>query len=124
MNPAYIVAALLDEAVNPAMLTAPERRKINNALRPTGLDGNGRFDGLGRAISAANNAMSPFGISTDMVTGDLLLGDQGSRVFTLIRTFTQGAEHEGQDPVELKNSRLSFSWYKMNNGYEVVAYAS
>lgn len=109
--------SLLDEMVNPVLLAVPERRGINRSMNQLGLDGNGRFHSLSEAIRKANEAMRPYGISTDMISGDMLLGSTGNRRFTMVRTTNESSQ--------IVNSFFVFTWMKMETGmYEVLAYVS
>ncbi len=109
-------------------LTKPERRIIQNSLTKYGLDGNGRFGNTSKAIVALSNALGDVGFSLDMVAGDILLGDKGSRLLPFrknLDTIKIGEEHP-----EVENSRIYFNWEKLGTDkeghpvFEVLCYPS
>jgi hypothetical protein len=115
---------------NPNIISAAERRKINNIIhkRPE-LGGNVKFPqhgGKSKAIGILANALKEAGFVLDMVTGDLLLGDKGSRMLTFRRESTNPDPFiEGE---EIKNSAIHFNWENLGTqedpNFEIVAYAS
>ena len=105
-------------------LSKPERNAISNAFAKMGLDGNGRFETKGKALSAVVAALDSLGFNLDMVSGDIILGDQGSRMLLFRRKNTEGADAFDEQP-EIANSRIVFTWELMGqNRFEVLAYAS
>jgi hypothetical protein len=118
-----------NEAERDGTLKADERKAINNEItKHKELDGNVKVDSLGKALTVLTNALYKVGYNLDMVTGDILLGDKGSRLLTFHRKSTS------PDPfvkgTEIENSRISFNWEVTSTDdsglkrYEVVAYAS
>jgi hypothetical protein len=95
-----------------------ERNKIHNEFKKLGVDGNGRFGNVSKGISVVSTALDNVGFDLDMVTGDILLGDKGSRMLPYRR------KNVGQENPEIKNSRIVFNWYKDASGYEIQCYAS
>lgn len=97
------------------------RNKITTKFNASGLGGTGRFQSKGAAISAINAALEATGsgLFLDAVPGDILLGDEGSRVLPLYSNM--------QNPTE--TARLLFSWYRRDpdgphDNYEVVSYVT
>jgi hypothetical protein len=118
-----------NEAESDGTLKANERKAINNEItKHKELDGNVKVDSLGKALTVLTNALDKVGYNLDMVTGDILLGDKGTRMLTFRRKSTS------PDPfiegTEIENSRISFNWEVTSTDdsgikrYEVVAYAS
>ena len=105
-----------------AFLKAPERNKINNAMRKNPIfSGNTRVHEVADAISPLAEALRSVGFTLDMVTGDLLLGGKGTRHLTFRRTHPDSYE---EFPV-IENSRISLNWEELEPGrVEVIAYAS
>lgn len=109
-------------------LTKPERRMITDSLTQYGLDGNGRFGNTSKAITALSRALDAVGFQLEMVAGDILLGDKGSRLLPFrkeLETIKIGEEHP-----EVENSRIYFNWEKLgtdkegNPVFEVLCYPS
>lgn len=105
-------------------LSASERRMIGKAFAERGLDGNGRFEKKEGGLGAITDALNSLGFQLDMVSGDLILGDKGTRAFIFRRVNTPG-----QDPFtqkdEIPNSRIVFNWELLSpNKFEILAYAS
>jgi hypothetical protein len=119
-----------NEAESEETLKADERRAINNEIHKHGeLGGNIKVDSLGKALTVLTKALDSVGYTLDMVTGDLLLGDKGTRMLTFRRKSTNPDPYvEGP---EIENSRISFNWEVTSKEsdygpkkYEVVAYTS
>lgn len=118
-----------NEAESDGTLKANERRAINNEItKHKELDGNVKVDSLGKALTVLTNALDKVGYNLDMVTGDILLGDKGSRLLTFRRKST--SPDPFTEGTEIENSRISFNWEVTSTDdaglkrYEVVAYAS
>lgn len=100
--------------------TVKDKNKASKGIHNNpALGGVGRFKSLSQAISALTQALDSQGFSLGMVTGDLLLGDQGSRQLEY--------GHNNNNPFE--NSRILFSWENMlpessfpDKSFEVVCY--
>ena len=115
-------------AVKPEKLSNSERNKIGAAFKQAGLDGNGRFEKKERGLAAVTNALDSLGFQLDMVSGDMIMGDSGSRNFIFRRK-----NAPGQDPFtqtnEISNSRIVFTWENLASQgqpvkFEILAYAS
>jgi len=102
-------------------LTSPLRRKMNNDIHKVPmLIGTDRKITLGRAINELAALMGRHGFPLDMVSGDLLLGDSGSRQLPFRVTHPDAfCEH----PM-IENSRVSFNWHIEGEYVEVVAYVA
>lgn len=105
-------------------LSKPERNAISNAFAKMGLDGNGRFDKKEQGLSAVTQALDSLGFQLDMVSRDIIIGDQGSRMLLFRRRNAEGADAFTEQP-EISNSRIVFTWELMGqNRFEILAYAS
>jgi hypothetical protein len=115
----------LDEVGNkPNKISNGERNKIGMVFKKAGLDGNGRFEKKEAGLAAVTTALSSLGFSLDMVTGDMLMGDQGSRNFIYRRKNAEGQDPFTEGP-EITNSRIVFNWTLLAPGkFEILAYAS
>ena len=86
------------------------------------LGGTKKIESVGRAITIITNALQNVGFHLNMVTGDILLGDKGSRLLSYTKKSTN------PDPFiegpEVVNSRISITWEKMSNGFEIIAYVT
>lgn len=112
-----------------SFLTAKERKQINAALHANPI-----FGGIKKvyeardAISPLAEALTSVGFTLDMVSGDLLMGDRGSRQLSFRRLHPEAFE---EHPM-IDNSRISFTWedlgYGRNNAeapsVEIIAYVS
>ena len=106
-----------------------DRHRITNVVTKHGLDGNGRFETVGQALSSLNKALSELGYDLDMVSDHNIAsahhtpGSKGSNLLTFRRKNLSGDPFE-EEP-EIENSRISFNWENLgDSGFEVVAYAS
>ena len=105
-------------------LSASERKLIGKAFAERGLDGNGRFEKKEHGLSAITDALHTLGFQLDMVSGDLIMGDKGTRAFIYRRANDQGQDPFTEKP-EIQNSRIVFNWELLSPGkFEVLAYAS
>jgi len=110
-----------------------ERHQIGKAFAKAGLDGNGRFEKKEHGLQAITSALHALGFQLDMVTGDIIMGDKGSRMLTYRRVNAPGADVFTENP-EIQNSRIVFNWERMDgpthqypnspSKFEILAYAS
>lgn len=114
-------------------LSKRERDSIGNALFDDPiLSGREKVRGLGVAVSRLASVLDKLSFSLDMVSGDLLLGDKGSRLLSFRRSLPPGSDIFSEGP-ELE-SRIAFNWEnlnrpltidgldKMDKSYEIVCY--
>lgn len=103
-------------------LDSATRREGNMLLRKVGLDGNGRFNSIGKALSYAFDALSKIGIEPDTtLSAHLFREPSGSRSLDLAFSNTE----DPFSPEPITNSVLHFSWTEVSKDrYEVVAYLS
>jgi len=122
---------LLYEMVNKSdRISDKDRHRITNVVTKHGLDGNGRFETVGEAISALSQALDSMGYSLDMVSDHEIAsahhrpGSKGRNLFTFRRKNLSGDPYMEEPTIE--NSRISFNWEDLGRGtgFEVVAYAS
>lgn len=118
-------------------ITDRDRQAITQALTEVGLDGNGRFPTVGRAINELAEVLDDLGYSLDPVFDERISkahygtpengGFKGQNLLTFRR------KNESEDPFneepEIENSRISFNWENLGGtgedaSFEVVAYAS
>lgn len=107
------------------------RREFGNRAKRLGLDGNGRFQSIGKAINAIHQALQTDydiggGIKVsmeldDVPSADLFMGNDGSRSLHIA--------YRTEDPFSprpIGNSLLVISWHyiKERDNYEVLAYLS
>ena len=104
----------------PDKLVQKERNAISSAFAKAGVDGNGRFTSVGKGLSAVTFALDSVGFNLDMVSGDLVLGDKGSRMLP----FRRKSPDATVELPEIKNSRISFNWEKLGDKFEIQCYAS
>tara|TARA_R110002167_G_scaffold98020_4_gene258324 strand:+ start:7625 stop:8518 length:894 start_codon:yes stop_codon:yes gene_type:complete len=122
------LSALYENTYRSDMITPKERRKISSVFTHVGLDGNGRFETVGKAISAATQVLSDIGFDLDMVSDHKLAqahhnpGSKDSLLLSYRRT-SAGADPFSEEE-QIDNSRISFNYTDVGNGFEVVAYAS
>ena len=124
------LAEVIVEAPEPQehKLGASERTKIGKAFARSHLDGNGSFQKKEHGLQTVTAVLDELGFQLDMVSGDMIMGDQGSRNLSFRRK-----NDPGQDPFTekqgIENSRIVFSWYNRsqlgsNPNFEILAYAS
>ena len=114
-----------------AKVTPKIRTEFGRRAKKVGLDGNGRFPSIGRAINAIHRVLQEDydlggGVQAsmeldDVPNADLFRGDDGSRTLRIaFRT------EDPFSPVPIHNSMLSISWHyiKERDNYEVLAYLS
>lgn len=114
-----------------AKITPKIKTEFGRRAKKLGLDGNGRFPSIGRAINAIHGALEEEydlggGVKVsmeldDIPSADLFRGDEGSR--TLHLAFKTD---DPFSPNPIGNSMLSISWHyiKETDKYEVLAYLS
>jgi hypothetical protein len=100
-----------------------ERTKLSNAFHKyPELGGNKKLDSLGQGISIISKCLDELGYELDMVTGDILLGQSGTRNLSYRRKDRNGMSKE------IENSRIVFTWTNLgdefNKRYEIIAYPS
>ena len=106
----------------------PEKNNISKILAKYGLDGNGRFGNPSKGVSALAKALDEAGFHLGMVSGDILLGDEGSRLLTYHKYSDSTKEFE--EHPEVSNSRIAFNWTKLgtdkegNPVFEIQTYPS
>lgn len=103
-------------------LDSTVKAKANRDLIHKGLDGNGRFQKVGQALTAAFSVMHQYGIEPD----EILSANRHSRpsgTWPIQLAFTN--PEDSFSPVPIRNSVLHFAWTDLGEGrYEVVAYLS
>lgn len=123
------IAEVLVEAPSAVdKLSASERNKIGKAFAAAHLDGNGHFEKKEHGLQAITAVLDSLGFQLDMVSADIIMGDQGSRNLLFRRKNDPGADPFTEKP-EIQNSRIVFSWYnRAQQGhpadFEILAYAS
>lgn len=109
-------------------LNARERKAVNATIGARKeLDGNIKHTGASKALAVLSSCLDAHGLVLDMVTGDMLMGEKGSRHLTISRRAP-----EGSDPftpgVQIENSRVCFTWENLGTQFaprvEVIAYLS
>ncbi len=132
------IKSLIKECINEVLaedaagavdkLSQSDRNKLAQGFKVAKLDGNGRFQKKEHGLQAVSKVLSAFGFQLDMVSGDLIMGDKGQRMFVFRR-----ANAEGQDPYteqpEIANSRIVFVWENLARPgqpaqFEILVYAS
>jgi hypothetical protein len=109
-------------------LSNSERSKISSAFAKAGVDGNGRFEKKEHGIQAVSQALSSLGFQLDMVSGDLIMGEKGSRTLRFRRANAQGQDPFTEQPA-IENSYIVFNWENLSGPgqparFEVQCYAS
>jgi len=104
-------------------ITSVERSKLSNAFhKHPELGGNKKLESLRQGLSIIHKCLDELGYELDMVTGDMLLGQSGSRNLPYRRKDPNGNSRE------IENSRIAFSWTNLgdefNKRYEIIAYPS
>lgn len=112
------------KAPTPKKLDRATKSKSVGLFKKKGLDGNGRFPSVSRALVAAWDALNKLGIGPgQVVTADLFKGDKGNRLIDL--EWTNTSDDAFMPGAAIPNSGLAISWTKMDNGkYEVLCYLS
>ena len=119
-NPRRIVARYLSASVG--KLDAGARHTANARLVQGGMDGNGRFETPSLALAKIGDILSGFGIEWGEVIQSFPLRKPSGRM-DIDLAFTN--PEDSFSPVDIRNSRLAFQWYRLENEkFEVVAYLS
>lgn len=93
--------------VSGGKITPSERRKIGSQIyKFPVLGGNIKVSKPSEALAFLHRALHAVGFELDMVTGDILLGDKGSRLLPFSRTPVNPSD----DGESIENSRISFTW--------------
>lgn len=132
-NDNNLLGMLYEATVNPTMVSDSERHAITDRFTQRGLDGNGRFETVGKALNAVTSALDELGFDLDMVSNDIEVsqahhhqGMKGQRLIAFRRKSPSGDPFE--EGPEIENSRISFNFENLGrnggNDIEVVAYAS
>jgi hypothetical protein len=122
-----------DKGKQSSILTAAEKQKINKTLTHIGLDGNGRFEKVSRGLLYITRGLDAVGFSLDMVSGDIIMGDKGSRMLPFRRKAYEGQDVFTENP-EIENSRIYITWENLTpprdnqptsvGNFEIIAYAT
>lgn len=123
-----IAEVLVEAPSSEDRISKGEQGKIGKAFTDAGLDGNGHFKKKEHGLQAITSVLDSLGFQLDMVSADIIMGDQGSRNLTFRRRNDPGQDPFTEKP-EIANSRIVFSWYNRAqpgrpSDFEVVAYAS
>ena len=110
-----------DEAKVEGYRITPQEKKLiakNLEVFPE-LKGLKKLESFKSTLGLISKALDAAGFELDMVTGDILLGQKGTRLLTFSK---KGGESVG-------NSRINFTWENLsgdqfNPRYEVIAYVS
>lgn len=116
--------------VGTSRLTAGLRRRINQELSRHGLDGQGRFRGVGQALAEIWDILGDFGICllNGMFDSHAYAGfgaaASPSRQHTEI--LCKVIDPQGDESLEITNARLVIQWYDFEESgrTEVLAYIS
>jgi len=95
------------------------RATINENLRRLGFDGNGRWDSIGKAIMALNEALEPFSMHIPMITADTFRQRPGGQVGLPVI--------DSRDGIDFTNTVMAFGYHDHGSEYrafEIVAYLS
>ena len=110
------------------MLDHNERLAINEALRTSGFDGNGRFSSVTEALSLAQGVLDGFGIEVDQVLSSHLFPKPGGNALIHL-AFSN--KKDPFSPTSIENAALAFSWHRLTTEeshrkelYESLAYVS
>jgi len=115
----------------PEKVKPKERKKINDAFRKDGLDGNGRFKKIDHGISKINEILADNDFELDEVTGsDRFKGDKGRLELRIARKHPK----DPHSPIAVTNSIIAFSWQLLHEKkitdvvkektFEILAYLS
>jgi len=121
----------ITETDKPEKMKPKERKKINDAFRKAGLDGNGRFKKIDHGISKINEILADFDFELDEITSsDRFRQDKGREEFKIARK----KHKDPHSPTPIKNSIVVFTWHLMSEKnvtdtvkdklFEVLAYIS
>ena len=108
---------------------AKQRRLLTGKLAESKiLGGTQRVDGKGQGVNEVARVLGEAGYSLDMVAGDLLLGDHGTRLLSFRKANAEGADPFSEEP-QYENCRVSFTWENISPRYslpryEIIAYLS
>jgi hypothetical protein len=121
-NPRRVASKYLKAAAPTVRLDPRTKSQATAALIRAGMDGNGRFPTLGKALSVAADVLATFGIEWgEVINSHSLNRPQGSLNIDLAKT----NQEDSFSPMGIANSVLAFQWYTLDNGqFEVVAYLS
>lgn len=103
-------------------LTKADREAVLKDLNKVGMDGNGRFSSIGKALGHISAVLDKHGLEVDDVfSADRFREDKGQPTFHLAKT----NQADLFSPVQVDNSLLVISYTKLSpDRYEVVAYLS
>jgi len=121
----------ITETDKPEKIKTKEKKKINEAFRKAGLDGNGRFKKIDHGISKINEILADHDFELDEVTSsDRFMEDKGRQEFKIARK----KHKDPHSPTPIKNSLVAFSWHLMSEKkvtdvvkdktFEILAYLS
>lgn len=118
---------IANDTVFDSKIKSSDRAKISNALhtKPE-LGGTIKLDKKEKALTIINDVLSKIGYQLDMVSGDILLGDKGTRLLPYRRQIK--SEDPFTEGPEIENSRISFTWENLGTPeqkkFEIIAYAT
>jgi hypothetical protein len=111
-------------------ITPAERKQIGKSFAAAGLDGNGHFQKKEHGLQAITKVLDSLGFQLDMVSADIIMGDEGSRNLSFRRKNDAGADPFTEKEA-IANSRIVFSWYNRapqgqigQSDFEILSYAS
>lgn len=98
------------------------KNKIAKEFTKVGVDGNGRFESIGKGLQAVFGVLSSFNIEPDMVlSADLFREDSGTRNLDIAYT----NKEDSFSPIPITHTKVVFSWYKRSPyNYEIQVYLS
>lgn len=133
MKIAQLIRECIDEVITETsgkehVLTPKERNILATAFARVGLDGNGRFEKKERGLQAVTGVLQALGFNLDMVSGDIIMGDKGSRMLPFRRVNAPGQDTFTEQPM-IENSRIVFTWENLARPeqparFEILCYAS
>lgn len=112
-----------------ARLAPAIKNQFATRAKKVGLDGNGRFESIGKALNFVSKIMEDFVVKgekvslqlEDVMSADHFREDSGHRSFRLAYSNPE----DSFSPVSISNSMLVFTWTLLEpDRYEVVAYLS
>lgn len=116
-----------ESKVNGYTITAKEKKLIAKNLEAfPELKGLKKLESFKSTLGMISKALNDVGFELDMVTGDILLGQKGSRLLTFSRSEVE-AFGRILPSESVVNSRINFTWENLNRDqfdpkYEVIAY--